>query len=160
MSSQTHHSGWRFPWIANYDEQPDFHDYHHAKFNCNFGEGATRDKRAAHAARRSPPSLFRPISPCPPLIPIVALLHPIHPPQPTPPHPLPGVTGWLDALHGTDAKSWRAARAAAECAKRAVVDGANQRHGAKAQALNGVASAKENDGAKLLNGAKYGAVHM
>lgn len=34
--TQLHHCGFRFPWIK-LDHQPDFHDFHHAKFNCNFG---------------------------------------------------------------------------------------------------------------------------
>lgn len=37
LGTQTHHSGYRFPWIAFFDQQPFFHDYHHAKFNCNYG---------------------------------------------------------------------------------------------------------------------------
>jgi methylsterol monooxygenase len=37
LGTQTHHSGYRFPWIACFDQQPYFHDYHHAKFNCNYG---------------------------------------------------------------------------------------------------------------------------
>ncbi|KAG8469271.1 hypothetical protein KFE25_007789 [Diacronema lutheri] len=37
LGTQTHHSGYRFPWVAFPDQQPFFHDYHHAKFNCNYG---------------------------------------------------------------------------------------------------------------------------
>jgi sterol desaturase/sphingolipid hydroxylase (fatty acid hydroxylase superfamily) len=37
LGTQTHHAGYRFPWIAFFDQQPFFHDYHHAKFSCNFG---------------------------------------------------------------------------------------------------------------------------
>ena len=36
-SRQTHHSGYRLPWIAGFDEQPDFHDFHHQRFNCCYG---------------------------------------------------------------------------------------------------------------------------
>eukprot|EP00302_Diacronema_sp_CCMP2436_P047970 CAMPEP_0180100744 /NCGR_PEP_ID=MMETSP0985-20121206/29093_1 /TAXON_ID=483367 /ORGANISM="non described non described, Strain CCMP 2436" /LENGTH=361 /DNA_ID=CAMNT_0022036563 /DNA_START=41 /DNA_END=1127 /DNA_ORIENTATION=+ len=43
LGTQTHHSGYRFPWIAFFDEQPFFHDYHHAKFNCNFGNMGVLD---------------------------------------------------------------------------------------------------------------------
>ena len=34
LGTQTHHSGYRLPWIAGFDEQPDFHDFHHMRFNC------------------------------------------------------------------------------------------------------------------------------
>lgn len=34
--TQLHHCGFRFPWIK-LDHQPNFHDFHHEKFNCNFG---------------------------------------------------------------------------------------------------------------------------
>ena len=37
LGTQTRHSGYRLPWIALPDEQPDFHDYHHEKFNEGFG---------------------------------------------------------------------------------------------------------------------------
>ena len=37
LGTQTHHSGYRLPWIASFDEQPDFHDYHHQRFNCCYG---------------------------------------------------------------------------------------------------------------------------
>ena len=37
LGTQTHHSGYRLPWIAGFDEQPDFHDFHHGKFNCCYG---------------------------------------------------------------------------------------------------------------------------
>ena len=33
----THHSGYRFPFTPSWDEQPDFHDYHHEKFTGNYG---------------------------------------------------------------------------------------------------------------------------
>ena len=37
LGTQTHHSGYRLPWIADFDEQPDFHDFHHRRFNCCYG---------------------------------------------------------------------------------------------------------------------------
>jgi methylsterol monooxygenase len=37
LGTQTHHSGYRFPWIADFDHQPDFHDFHHCRFSCNYG---------------------------------------------------------------------------------------------------------------------------
>ena len=37
LGTQTHHSGYRFPWIAGGDHQPEFHDAHHRKFSCNYG---------------------------------------------------------------------------------------------------------------------------
>ena len=37
LGTQTHHSGIRFPWIAEIDNQPDYHDMHHRVFTCNYG---------------------------------------------------------------------------------------------------------------------------
>lgn len=37
IGTQVHHSGYRFPWTFGPDEQPDFHDFHHQKFKCNYG---------------------------------------------------------------------------------------------------------------------------
>ena len=37
LGTQTHHSGYRMPWIAGFDENPDFHDFHHKRFNCCYG---------------------------------------------------------------------------------------------------------------------------
>jgi len=37
LGTQTHHSGYRLPWIAAFDEQPDFHDFHHQRFNTCYG---------------------------------------------------------------------------------------------------------------------------
>lgn len=53
LGTQTHHCGYRWPWTPGFDHQPDFHDFHHEKFNTNYG-----------------------------------------------------LTGWCDALHGTD-KMWK-----------------------------------------------------
>jgi sterol desaturase/sphingolipid hydroxylase (fatty acid hydroxylase superfamily) len=36
LGTQTHHSGYRLPWIAGFDEQPDYHDFHHERCNCFF----------------------------------------------------------------------------------------------------------------------------
>ena len=37
LGTQTHHSGYRMPWIAAHDKQPDFHDLHHKEFTSCFG---------------------------------------------------------------------------------------------------------------------------
>eukprot|EP01126_Amoeba_proteus_P045804 TRINITY_DN514_c0_g2_i6.p1 TRINITY_DN514_c0_g2~~TRINITY_DN514_c0_g2_i6.p1 ORF type:complete len:255 (+),score=2.94 TRINITY_DN514_c0_g2_i6:82-846(+) len=40
ISTQIHHSGYKFPWYYNnpfLGDQPHFHDYHHEYFNCNYG---------------------------------------------------------------------------------------------------------------------------
>lgn len=37
LGTQTHHCGFRWPWIASHGNQPDFHDFHHERFNCNYG---------------------------------------------------------------------------------------------------------------------------
>lgn len=38
MATMTHHCGYRFPWNLPFDEQPNFHDYHHEYFNRgNYG---------------------------------------------------------------------------------------------------------------------------
>ena len=37
LGTQTHHSGFRFPWISCVDEQPDFHDFHHERFVGCYG---------------------------------------------------------------------------------------------------------------------------
>jgi len=37
LGTQTHHCGYRLPWIADFDEQPNFHDFHHQRFNCCYG---------------------------------------------------------------------------------------------------------------------------
>ena len=37
LGTQTHHSGYRLPWVAGFDENPDFHDFHHMRFNCCYG---------------------------------------------------------------------------------------------------------------------------
>jgi methylsterol monooxygenase len=37
LGTQHHHSGYRLPFNVPFDLQPNFHDYHHEKFNCNFG---------------------------------------------------------------------------------------------------------------------------
>lgn len=49
LGTQTHHSGYRLPWIAVHDENPDFHDFHHAKFSCCFGNVGWFDKLHATA---------------------------------------------------------------------------------------------------------------
>jgi len=44
LGTQTHHSGYRLPWIAIFDEQPNFHDFHHQRFNCCYGNVGWFDK--------------------------------------------------------------------------------------------------------------------
>lgn len=37
LGTQFHHSGYRFPWVPHLDHNPDFHDFHHQRFGCNYG---------------------------------------------------------------------------------------------------------------------------
>ena len=37
LGTQTHHSGYRLPWNSEIEENPEFHDFHHQRFHCNFG---------------------------------------------------------------------------------------------------------------------------
>lgn len=37
LGTQTHHSGYRLPWIVGFYDQPDFHDFHHMRFNTCYG---------------------------------------------------------------------------------------------------------------------------
>lgn len=37
LGTQLHHCGYRWPWNSHLDHNPDFHDFHHQKFNCNYG---------------------------------------------------------------------------------------------------------------------------
>jgi len=37
LGTQFHHSGYRWPWVPGPEHNPDFHDFHHQKFNTNFG---------------------------------------------------------------------------------------------------------------------------
>lgn len=37
LGTQTHHSGYRMPWVAAFDKNPDFHDLHHRCFRCCYG---------------------------------------------------------------------------------------------------------------------------
>mmetsp|Transcript_13493 Transcript_13493/g.36384 ORF Transcript_13493/g.36384 Transcript_13493/m.36384 type:complete len:297 (-) Transcript_13493:288-1178(-) len=43
LGTQTHHCGYHWPWMA-FDHQPSFHDFHHEKFNCNYGNITWLDK--------------------------------------------------------------------------------------------------------------------
>ena len=44
VATQTHHSGFMFPWNVTFDEQPRFHDDHHRLFKGNYGHiGALDD---------------------------------------------------------------------------------------------------------------------
>jgi sterol desaturase/sphingolipid hydroxylase (fatty acid hydroxylase superfamily) len=62
MGTQTHHCGHRWPWIMGSSHQPDFHDYHHERFHCNYGNVGLfdwihgtlgRQRFPEHAARRA-----------------------------------------------------------------------------------------------------------
>lgn len=37
LGTQFHHSGYRWPWVPGPEHNPDFHDFHHQKFNANYG---------------------------------------------------------------------------------------------------------------------------
>lgn len=37
LGTQTHHCGFRWPWIPGHGNQPDYHDFHHERFTCNYG---------------------------------------------------------------------------------------------------------------------------
>ena len=52
LGTQTHHCGYRWPWTPAFDHQPDFHDYHHKKFNTNYGLTGWCD--AIHGTDREP----------------------------------------------------------------------------------------------------------
>mmetsp|Transcript_43416 Transcript_43416/g.86260 ORF Transcript_43416/g.86260 Transcript_43416/m.86260 type:complete len:296 (-) Transcript_43416:62-949(-) len=43
LGTQTHHCGYHWPWMWH-DHQPSFHDFHHQKFNCNYGNLTWLDK--------------------------------------------------------------------------------------------------------------------
>jgi len=59
LGTQLHHSGYHWPFIPSWDEQPDFHDFHHEKFTSNFGSigfldaihGTNVEFAAIHAAK-------------------------------------------------------------------------------------------------------------
>jgi sterol desaturase/sphingolipid hydroxylase (fatty acid hydroxylase superfamily) len=61
MGTQTHHSGYKWPWMTSFDHQPNVHDLHHQCFNCNFGNvglldflhGTARDPYAFQAQQKS-----------------------------------------------------------------------------------------------------------
>jgi len=56
LGTQTHHSGFRWPWIPGHANQPDFHDFHHEKFNCNYGNvGLLDDLHGTSAGSRHHP---------------------------------------------------------------------------------------------------------
>jgi len=37
LGTQLHHCGYKWPWIPSWDEQPQFHDFHHESFTSNLG---------------------------------------------------------------------------------------------------------------------------
>jgi len=43
LGTQTHHCGYHWPWMF-FDHQPSFHDFHHQKFTCNYGNITWLDK--------------------------------------------------------------------------------------------------------------------
>jgi len=43
LGTQTHHCGFHWPWMMH-DHQPSFHDFHHQKFTCNYGNITWLDK--------------------------------------------------------------------------------------------------------------------
>merc|ERR1740120_477966 len=61
MGTQTHHSGYKWPWMTVLDHQPNVHDLHHELFNCNFGNvgildylhGTARDHEAHYREKAS-----------------------------------------------------------------------------------------------------------
>jgi len=67
MATQTHHCGIRWPWIDFFsfqaEAQPNFHDFHHEKFNVNYGamgwldelHGTSWDWKKDFVARRKHP---------------------------------------------------------------------------------------------------------
>lgn len=52
MGTQTHHSGYRWPWTSLLDAQPDVHDLHHELFTVNYGNIGLLDK--LHGTFREP----------------------------------------------------------------------------------------------------------
>jgi hypothetical protein len=60
LRAHRHHCGYRWPWTPFFDHQPDFHDFHHEKFNTNYGapggEAAFAcDRRMQMSESRTPP---------------------------------------------------------------------------------------------------------
>jgi hypothetical protein len=45
LGTMTHHCGYDWPWMWYVDHQPNFHDYHHEKFNVNFGKRNNKGER-------------------------------------------------------------------------------------------------------------------
>lgn len=54
LGTQTHHCGFRLPWIARIDAQPDFHDRHHREFSCCFGMLGVLDFLHGTLEKRTP----------------------------------------------------------------------------------------------------------
>ena len=123
LGTQTHHCGYRWPWTPGFDHQPDFHDYHHKKFNTNYGAplSSFSSCRSLLPLRRTATTRAR--SYCcsrAQLTPgraafalwMAAVLCCCAAPHRTPLH-CTGLTGWCDALHGTD-RLWKDMIAARE----------------------------------------------
>jgi sterol desaturase/sphingolipid hydroxylase (fatty acid hydroxylase superfamily) len=44
LGTMTHHCGYDWPWMWYIDHQPNFHDFHHEKFNVNYGMSTWLDR--------------------------------------------------------------------------------------------------------------------
>ena len=44
LGTMTHHCGYDWPWMWYVDHQPNFHDFHHEKFNVNYGMSTWLDR--------------------------------------------------------------------------------------------------------------------
>merc|ERR1711865_315641 len=44
LGTTTHHCGYDWPWMWYVDHQPNFHDFHHEKFNVNYGMTSWLDR--------------------------------------------------------------------------------------------------------------------
>ena len=44
LGTMTHHCGYDWPWMWYVDHQPNFHDFHHEKFNVNYGMSSWLDR--------------------------------------------------------------------------------------------------------------------
>ena len=59
LGTQTHHCGHRWPWIAPSSHQPNFHDFHHEAFKCNYGNIGFLDWIHGTLGRQRFPDLAR-----------------------------------------------------------------------------------------------------
>jgi len=64
LGTQTHHCGFRWPWIPGHGDQPDFHDFHHERFTCNYGNiGFLDDLHGTGAGSRAHPACAKGVQP-------------------------------------------------------------------------------------------------